>query len=210
MFNKKTHWENVYQQKSPLEVSWFQKEPTLSLALIHNSQIASDEPIIDVGCGASVLVDYLYREGFTKLAGLDISKNALASAKRRLGDSASKIEWFEADITEFDAPHAFSFWHDRAVFHFLTEQADRKKYVSVLNQALKPGGHLIIAAFAIGGPEKCSGLNAVQYDSKRLMAELGGNFELVEERNEIHLTPSNQEQKFTYFRFIKRPQDNKT
>lgn len=210
MFTKKTHWENVYQQKSPLEVSWFQKEPTLSLALIHDSQIASDEPIIDVGGGASVLVDRLYKEGFTKLAVLDISENALANSKKRLADSAGEIEWFEADITEFDVPHPFSLWHDRAVFHFLTEQADRKKYVSVLNRALKPGGHLLIAAFAIGGPEKCSGLNVVQYDSQKLVTELGSDFELVEERSEIHLTPSNQEQKFTYFRFKKKQWDNKT
>ena len=107
-------------------------------------------------------------------------------------------------------PHPFSVWHDRAVFHFLTEPADRKKYVRVLNRALKPGGHLIIATFAIGGPEKCSGLSVVQYDSQKLIKELGRDFELVEERNEIHVTPSNQEQKFTYFYFKKTQWDNTT
>jgi len=203
MIDRKAHWENLYQEKSPLDVSWYQKEPTLSLELIRHAQLASDEAIIDVGGGASVLVDYLCKEGFTNLAVLDISGHALASAKKRLGDFAQGIEWFEADITQFKAPHQFSLWHDRAVFHFLTDQADRKNYVESLKHALRPGGCLIIAAFAIGGPEKCSGLKIVQYDSEKLKAELGDDFELVEERNEVHITPANKDQKFMYFRFIK-------
>jgi SAM-dependent methyltransferase len=208
LFDRKAHWQNVYQDKSSLDVSWYQKEPILSLELIHSTQVARDEAIIDVGGGASVLVDYLHKEGFTNLAVLDISGNALASAKKRLGDSAKSIEWVEADITQFDAPHQFSLWHDRAVFHFLTDQSDRKSYVKAIKHALRPGGHLIIAAFAIGGPEKCSGLEIVQYDAEKLIAELGADFELVEERNEAHITPANKEQKFMYFRFIKIPKSN--
>ena len=150
-----------------------------------------------------MLVDYLCSEGFTNLAVLDISDNALVSAKKRLGDLAKSIEWFEADITQFMAPHQFSLWHDRAVFHFLTDQSDRKGYIKALKHALRSGGHIIIAAFAIGGPEKCSGLDIVQYDSEKLIAELGEGFELVEERNEVHITPVNKEQEFTYFRFIR-------
>ena len=119
------------------------------------------------------------------------------------GDSAGRIAWYEADITEFIPPHQFSLWHDRAVFHFLTDKPDREKYVEVLNLALRPGGHLIIAAFAIGGPEKCSGLEIVQYDSTKLREELGEGFELVEERNEVHITPANKKQEFVYFRFKK-------
>ena len=210
MFDTKTHWENIYHEKSLLDVSWYQKEPSLSLELIRNTQLASDEPIIDVGGGASMLVDYLYKQGFTNLAVLDISEIALTSAKKRLGVLAQNIEWYECDITQFSAPHQFSLWHDRAVFHFLTDKSDRKNYIKALKSALRPGGHLIIAAFAIGGPEKCSGLDIVQYDSKKLAAEVGEDFELIEVRNEVHITPTNKEQKFMYFRFIRKSENNKT
>lgn len=203
MFDRKTHWENIYQEKSPLDVSWYQKEPMFSLALIRRTQLARDEAIIDVGGGASVLVDYLCKEGFTNLAVLDISGSALASTKKRLGDLAKGIEWFDADVTQFKAPHQFSLWHDRAVFHFLTDRSDRKNYVKALKHALRPGGHLIIAAFAIGGPDQCSGLDIVQYDAEKLIAELGEDLELVEERNEVHITPAKKEQQFIYFRFIR-------
>ena len=203
MFDRKKHWQHIYNEKTPLDVSWYQEEPALSLELIHRTGVLKEEPIIDVGGGASVLVDYLCKEGFTNLAVLDISGNALFSAKKRLGDSAGRIAWYEADVTEFIPPHQFSLWHDRAVFHFLTDKPDREKYVEVLNLALRPGGHLIIAAFAIGGPEKCSGLEIVQYDSTKLREELGEGFELVEERNEVHITPANKKQEFVYFRFKK-------
>jgi len=210
VFDRRSHWQNIYKEKSALDVSWYQKEPTLSLELVRSTQIACDDSIIDVGGGASALVDYLYKEGFRRLAVLDISENALASAKKRLGNSARSIEWFVTDVTQFKPPHQFSVWHDRAVFHFLTEPADRKSYVKVLKHTLRPGGHLIIAAFAIGGPEKCSGLEIVQYNSEKLMMELGEEFELVDERNELHITPANQEQKFTYFRFNQIPESKKT
>ena len=203
MFDRKAHWQNVYQSKSPLEVSWYQEEPKLSLELIHRTQIARDEAIIDVGGGASVLVDYLQKAGFTNLAVLDISETALDSAKKRLGNSAKSIEWLEVDITQFHPPHQFSLWHDRAVFHFLTEASDRQNYVHALRQGLRQGGHLIIAAFAIDGATKCSGLEIVQYDSNKLSIELGADFELIESVNEIHITPANQEQKFVYFYFTK-------
>ncbi len=203
MFDRQAHWQKVYQEKSFRGVSWYQKEPELSLELIHRTGLRSDEAIIDVGGGASALVDYLHNQGFTNLAVLDISGNALASAKKRLGDTAKNIEWFETDITAFRPPHRFSLWHDRAVFHFLTDRSDRIKYVKVLKQALQPKGHLIIAAFAIGGPEKCSGLEIVQYDTAKLMTELGGDFELAEERNEVHITPAGKAQKFKYFRCIR-------
>ena len=204
MFDKKTHWERIYREKSSSDVSWYQESPDLSLELIRRSGVRNDEAIVDVGGGASVLVDVLCEEGFRNLSVLDISGIALAGAQQRLGDLAETIEWFEADITEFDPPHAFTLWHDRAVFHFLTDESDRRKYVNVLKRALRPGGHLIIAAFAIGGPEQCSGLQVVQYDSSRLKAELGEEFELVEERDEVHITPANKEQRFTYFRFVRK------
>jgi len=208
VFDRKKHWQNVYKEKSSLDVSWYQKEPKLSLELIHRAGVRKDEAIIDVGGGASVLVDYLCKDGFSNVSVLDISENALADARKRLGDLAKTVTWFEADITEFSPPHTFSLWHDRAVFHFLTDKSDRNKYVSTLKEALRQRGHLIIAAFAIGGPKKCSGLEIVQYDSSKLIAELGEEFELVEEVNEVHITPANEEQKYIYFRFIRKALDN--
>lgn len=204
MTDRKTHWENIYQEKSPLDVSWYQKEPLISLMLIHKGKLQKEDAIIDVGGGSSVLVDFLYKEGFTNVSVLDISANALKSARNRLGTSANSVQWLEADITDFDPPQLYALWHDRAVFHFLTDAADRKKYVNTLKRAVKPGGHIIIATFAIDGPTKCSGLDIVQYDARKLMAELGGEFELLEENSEDHVTPDNKVQKFMYFRFIRK------
>ena len=136
MSDTKTHWEKVYGNKSPKKVSWYQKEPGLSLDLIHRTQLARDAPIIDVGGGASTLVDLLYDEGFTHVGVLDVSVRALAHAKDRLGDKADGVEWYEADVTEFVPPHRFMLWHDRAAFHFLTRKPDRNRYVNVLRQAL--------------------------------------------------------------------------
>ncbi|MBT7307680.1 MAG: class I SAM-dependent methyltransferase [Gammaproteobacteria bacterium] len=204
MFDKKNHWQNVYQQKSSTDVSWYQETPEISLELIGNAGVDCNEAIIDVGGGSSRLVDHLDTAGYTNLAVLDISEQALIQAKNRLGERGVSIDWFEADITQFDAPHPFSLWHDRAVFHFLTETADRQNYMRVLSHALRPGGHLIISAFAIGGPEKCSDLEIVQYDLKKLQAELGEGYDFVEETDELHITPAQKEQKFIYFRFIKK------
>lgn len=204
MHDRKTHWENVYGEKSSLEVSWFQKQPRLSLQLIKNAQLSQNDPIIDIGGGASTLVDYLSNAGYKNISVLDISGKALACTKTRLGDKAADIEWFEDDITLFKPPHQFSLWHDRAVFHFLTSKADRNSYINILKNALNKNGHLIIAAFSIGGPTKCSGLNIVQYDAKKLLAELGDGFKLIEQANETHMTPANKEQKFEYFHFIKQ------
>ena len=202
-FDRKKHWINVYQERSSLSVSWYQNEPKLSLELIRSTQVASNEAIIDVGGGASFLVDHLIKEYFTNLAVLDISENAIAISKKRLGDSAKNIEWFESDITQFDAPKKFTIWHDRALFHFLTDASDRENYIKVLNNALRLKGHLIISTFAIGGPEKCSGLEVVQYNSEKLIAELGDNFELIQERKEEHITPAKKTQNFNFFHFVK-------
>ena len=209
MIDRKTHWQNVYRGKLPSDVSWYQKEPLLSLELIRSSGVASNGAIIDVGGGASVLVDYLCREGYTNISVLDISGIALASAKQRLGEAAKNIEWFESDITEFVPPHHFALWHDRAVFHFLTSKSDRSRYLTALKQALEPGGHVIIAAFAIGGPKRCSGLDVEQYDSFKLMNELGEEFLLAEEKEETHITPAGKEQNFVYFRLTRKAGDDR-
>ena len=204
MLDKKAHWQKIYHDKSPLDVSWYQKQPELSLQLIHRSLERKDRAIIDVGGGASQLVDCLCNEGYSNLSVLDISAHALDFAKQRLGDLAVKVEWFACDITEFDPPQRYALWHDRAVFHFLTEEPDRNKYVNVLQRALQPGGYLVIAAFAVGGPERCSGLEIVQYDASRLMTVLGDEFNLLDEAHEIHVTPANKEQKFVYFRLVRK------
>ena len=203
MSDRKAHWEKVYGKNSPKKVSWYQKEPVLSLDLIHRTQLARDAPIIDVGGGASTLVDLLCDEAFTHVGVLDLSARALTHAKDRLGDKADGIEWYEADITEFVPPHRFMLWHDRAAFHFLTCKSDRKRYVRVLRQALEPGGHLIIMTFAIDGPAKCSGLDIVRYDAEKLIEVLGPGFDLVETGNEVHMTPTGNQQKFAYFRFLR-------
>lgn len=204
MVGRKEHWERIYSARSPVEVSWYQKEPALSLQLIQNCGLAKDDPIIDVGGGASVLVDRLLEKGYRKLAVLDISSTSLAYAQERLGDRARYVEWFTADVTEFVAPHLFSLWHDRAVFHFLTLPEDRKKYVGVLKNTLQPGGYLVLAAFAMHGPTKCSGLNVVRYDAGKLMSELGDQFELVGETGETHVTPDNKEQLFSWFHLVRK------
>lgn len=203
MADKKLHWEKVYNDKSPWEVSWYQKEPELSLRLIRSAGLAKEAPIIDVGGGASVLVDRLLAEGYRNLAVLDISSRALAFARERLGEQAGSVEWYQANITEFSPPHTFSLWHDRAVFHFLTDPVDRKNYVEVLKKTLSPQGRLILASFAIGGPTRCSGLDIVQYDAEKIHHELGNEFTLVETSDETHFTPANKEQRFSYFHFLR-------
>lgn len=205
MVSSKLHWQNVYQQKSPLEVSWYQEEPKLSLEMIRSTEVAKDAAIIDVGGGASVLVDYLYQDSFSNLTVLDISAIALTKAKERLGKLADQITWIESDVTQFKPARQFSVWHDRAVFHFLTEQIDRSKYIDGLKYGLSENGHLIIATFAISGAKRCSGLEIVQYDAEKMQSELGEEFTLVKETSDTHITPSQQEQKFAYFHFIKSP-----
>jgi SAM-dependent methyltransferase len=203
-FDRKKHWEQVYEGKSPLEVSWFQAEPLQSLRLIQNIGIEKADYIIDVGGGASVLVDRLQKRGYENLAVLDISSAAIEHARRRLREPSDKVEWHEADITAFNPPHSYTLWHDRAVFHFLTEQSDREKYAEVMKRAVPVSGHLILATFSIGGPEKCSGLDIVQYDSPKLLNVLGSEFKVVEEVSEVHMTPQNREQNFSYFRLVRQ------
>lgn len=203
MSDRKQHWENVYSTRSPLDVSWYQAEPRLSLELIAASGVGKDAAIIDVGGGASLLVDRLLELGFRNPAVLDLAGNALAHARRRLGAAAAAVEWYEEDVTRFAAPHRFDLWHDRAVFHFLTQPGDRENYVKALRRAVAPGGHVVMAAFALGGPTRCSNLDIVQYDAGKMQAELGAEFRLVEERSELHITPAAKEQLFGFFRFVR-------
>ena len=201
--DRKAHWEKTYADRRSDRLSWYQQEPLCSLAMIQRSGTGFEEPVIDVGGGASVLVDCLLQAGYQNITVLDVSSTALASVKLRLGDRSSMVEWIEADITDYATDHTYALWHDRAVFHFLTQEKDRKSYVHTLRRSLSRGGQVIIAAFAIGGPEKCSGLDIVQYDSDLLSAELGPEFHLLEQIEENHQTPAGGVQKFGYFRFIR-------
>ena len=148
----RSHWERVYTDRSPFEVSWYQQEPRLSLELIRESKVPGDARLIDVGGGASVLVDRLLEEGYRHLAVLDISAAALEHAQRRLGERASAIEWIQADVTHYVARRPFDLWHDRAALHFLVDAEDQRKYATALRHALASRGHAIVATFAVGGP----------------------------------------------------------
>lgn len=200
--NAKAHWEKIYHEKDPTaDVSWHQAHPANSLRLIAAAGLAKDEAIIDVGGGASVLAGCLLDAGFQVVAVLDISAAALAHARHRLGPRAQAVSWIEADATTFEPPRAFHLWHDRAVFHFLTDASARRGYVRALKRTVVPGGHVIMATFATDGPSQCSGLEVVRYDAGSLGAELGAEFRLVEQCRERHVTPWQTEQRFAWFRF---------
>jgi SAM-dependent methyltransferase len=198
---RKRHWEGVYRSKPAVETSWYQAEPSTSLAMIRRTGARHDQGLIDVGGGASLLVDHLLELGFRDLTVLDLSAEAMEQAQRRLGATARPVQWVVADVTEYSPQRHFEVWHDRAAFHFLTDPRDRERYVGVLRSALRPGGQAIIAAFAPDGPERCSGLEIVRYDADALGAILGDAFRLVEERRETHRTPLGREQRFGFFRF---------
>lgn len=199
--NQKEHWEKVYREKKPTEVSWFQREPERSLEWIRTVAPSKDKAIVDVGAGASLLVDRLLDLGYQRISVLDISGVALGVAKERLGARAAQVRFIETDVTCSDADLSCDLWHDRAVFHFQTEAEDRKRYVEVLKRSLRPGGHVILAAFAPDGPEKCSGLFVRRYDAGILQKELGEDFRLIREEAEVHRTPTDKEQRFRYFLF---------
>jgi SAM-dependent methyltransferase len=191
----------VYQTRATDDVSWYQRRPDLSIELIVASGVGKDAGIIDVGGGASTLVDCLLDAGYTRLAVLDCSGVALAHTRSRLGDRGGAVEWIEADVTTFAPRRRFGLWHDRAVFHFLTDAGDRRAYVETLRKTLLPGGAVVIATFAMDGPPKCSGLDVVRYDESTIRGEFGTEFELEEVRSEVHLTPWQSGQRFAYFRF---------
>ena len=195
------HWDHVYDSKTPEAVSWYQPRPALSLALIAASGVRKDAGIIDVGAGASTLVDCLLDEGYSSLAVLDWSGRALAHGRARLGYRAAAVQWYEADVTRFEPPRRYGLWHDRAVFHFLTRESDRSAYVATLKHTLVADGHLVIATFAHDGPAKCSGLDVLRHDEASLQREFGEEFQLQETRRETHLTPWQSEQRFIHARF---------
>ena len=197
----RSHWENVYTTKDPESVSWFQSSPKISLELIDASGVDLSGSIIDIGGGASGLVDALVDRGQRFVAVLDIAGAGLAVAKHRLGARGADVEWIVANVTNWQPARPFDLWHDRAVFHFLTSEADRHGYLAALDRGLVVGGTLIMATFALDGPERCSGLIVRRYDAEGLATELGPGFELIETRREAHHTPGGTVQNFTWTRF---------
>lgn len=195
----KTHWEHIYETKASNQVSWYQEHAQYSLQFIQNTGVQKSDQIIDIGGGASTLVDDLLAAGFQHISVLDISAAALQRARQRLGRRAGAVNWIETDITRMDFPaQTYGLWHDRAVFHFLTQPADRQRYVKTVRQAVRTGGHVIIATFAPDGPDHCSGLEVMRYSPESLHDEFGEGFELKESTRETHHTPFGTEQKFIY------------
>lgn len=196
---ERSHWDRVYAARADEALSWFQRHPARSLALIEASGVARDAPIIDVGGGTSRLAAELLRRGYSGLWVLDISASALAAARGHLGKDARRVRWVESDVTRVALPEAhFHLWHDRAVFHFLTAPEDRAAYVDAACRAVKPGGHLVIATFAEDGPAQCSGLPVARYDAPSLYAQFAGCCELLRTEREEHRTPAGKRQAFRY------------
>jgi 2-polyprenyl-3-methyl-5-hydroxy-6-metoxy-1,4-benzoquinol methylase len=194
------HWEKIYVTKSPDRVSWFRPHLETSLALIERAARRDRSvSIIDVGGGASTLVDDLIERGYGNITVLDISQAALDVAQHRLHQAAESIRWLRADVTQSSFPaRSFDVWHDRAVFHFLTKPEDRLAYVRSVATAVRPGGHVIVSTFGPEGPTKCSGLDVVRYDAESLHGEFGARFRLVESLKELHDTPFGTTQQFLY------------
>jgi len=195
------HWENVYRNKEPWEVSWTQDEPKTSLAFIHSFNLSKSAAIIDIGGGDSKLVDYLISEGYNDITVLDISANAIARAKKRLGELAESINWVVCDITSFQPERNYKLWHDRATFHFLTMEEQIVKYLKVARQAVDHEGFVTMGTFSINGPNKCSGLDIRQYSEETLSAQLHNGFDKIRCITEDHITPSKIKQNFLFCSF---------
>ncbi|MBI3699631.1 MAG: class I SAM-dependent methyltransferase [Afipia sp.] len=201
--NRTAHWESVYTTKGENEVSWFQDSPAPSLELIDRAGLSASATIIDIGGGASRLVDALLDRGFESLTVLDLSAAALDTAKARLRERSKKVRWIAADVTQWKPDGIYDLWHDRAAFHFLTDAADIAAYITRLEAATAPGSRVIMGTFALDGPEKCSGLVVRRYDSASLAATLGPKFRLSETRRHDHTTPWGSMQRFQFSMFTR-------
>jgi SAM-dependent methyltransferase len=203
MMDRRAHWEKIYTTKGLRDVSWTQATCTQSLDFIRKAKLPPEAPIIDIGGGASVLVDELLDLGYRDLTVLDVSAAALSIVRTRLGSRMDRVAWLEQDITKGPLPRSFALWHDRAVFHFLTDAVDREAYARTLSASLQPGGYLILSGFAKDGPLTCSGLDVRRYDCEDVQRELGGSLELLDRAKEDHATPFGTVQKFSYCFFKK-------
>jgi SAM-dependent methyltransferase len=203
--SRQAHWENVYTTKGEKEVSWFQENPAPSLELIALTGLSEDAAIIDIGGGASRLVDDLLARKFRRLTVLDFSGAALAAARERLGDRGTDVKWVIADVTKWEPTETYDLWHDRAAFHFLIDHADQSAYVDRLKKAVKLEGYVIIGTFAPDGPERCSGLPIVRHDAATLAKTLGSDFVLIDTRRHEHATPWGAIQRFQFSTFRRTP-----
>ncbi len=197
--DRQQHWDRIHSGKAPAEVSWYRPHLDQSLRFIHDAGLVPSARIIDIGGGASTLVDDLLDRGFEDVTVLDISASALERTRERLGARASAVTWLVGDVTSVELPaESYDLWHDRAVFHFLTDPEERARYVAAVRRCLRPGGHLVMATFGPGGPEKCSGLEVTRYGADALRNRFGNGFRLVGSCAEIHTTPSGATQEFMY------------
>lgn len=202
--SRQQHWDTVYSTKTEDQLSWHQDAPAISLAMMQQAGITPDTSVIDIGGGTSRIVDSLLEMGLRDISVLDLSETALTAAQQRLGARAAAVTWVAADITSWQPGRQFDIWHDRAVFHFLTDPADREAYIATLTDSLCPGGHAIIASFALDGPERCSGLPVQRYAPQTLAATLGTRFELLAHQSHLHHTPWGTPQSFQFSLFRKR------
>jgi SAM-dependent methyltransferase len=195
---RKSHWQRVYRDKQPTDVSWYQPVPEKSLQFIAATGITKTDPILDAGGGASTLVDHLLAAGYTDVSVLDISGAALERSQVRLDSAAAAVQWIEGDVMTFSPSRPYALWHDRAVFHFLTDPAERDNYIDAVRKALRRRGHLIIATFGPEGPLRCSGLEIQRYDIDRQQQWFGAHFDLRAHELDVHETPAGSSQQFLY------------
>lgn len=203
MNKSKSHWENIYSRKQPNEVSWTQEVPQTSLDFIRNANLNKHSKIIDIGGGDSKLVDFLLEQGFEDVSVLDISEEALKRAQKRLGEKASKVHWIVSDINKFQPEEKYDFWHDRATFHFLTDENEITNYLATAQQSINPSGVLVIGTFSEQGPTKCSGIEIKQYSEVSMADRLKSFFEKIKCITVDHKTPFDTIQNFVFCSFKK-------
>ena len=202
--DRQAHWDRVFSTQDDTAVSWYQRDPAISVALVSACDPSKSTSLIDIGCGASRLVDELLRLELQKIDLLDISATALDVVRKRLDVGDAQVTFHNCDITQWVPNSSYDIWHDRAVLHFLVSAADRKAYRERVELALKPGGFFIVGSFALDGPEKCSGLPVQRYSAGSLQQFLGKGFELLDDLREAHQTPSGKIQPFQFCRFIRK------
>lgn len=196
--SRKEHWDYVYGTKSPTELSWFQSIPSRSMSMIRETGVAVEAPIIDVGAGVSTLIDMLLKSDYSNVTALEISNSAIAGSRARLGKLASRIKWVQADVLEWVPKGRYYLWHDRAVFHFMTDSTHVQEYLETMRAALVPGGFFVLATFGPEGPDRCSGLDVQHYSIEELAELLEEDFELKSSDLEVHTTPAADKQQFLY------------
>jgi hypothetical protein len=196
--SRKEHWDHIYETKGPAELSWFQTVPARSMAMIRESGVPEEAPIIDVGAGVSTLVDVLLNSDYSNITVLEISNAAIAECRLRLGDDASTVKWMQADVLEWVPMGRYYLWHDRAAFHFMADETRAKTYLNTMRAALVPGGYFVLGTFGPEGPDRCSGLEVQRYSIEQLTDLLDEDFELVSYVLENHTTPTGNEQQYLF------------